>query len=162
MRYTAYYQRRTPIEIYTAENEAEAKNRAATIWNIKPSERKKIRVSVSETQSYRVKWDIDLDAKNARDAARQALKIHRDPASIATVFDVMDANGKHITIDTGPSEPGPGLSSRELATVLGALRHFQTMPEALAIIYHQHFEEYTPLTPKEIDRLCERLNCGGR
>lgn len=39
---------------------------------------------------YRVKWEIDVfDVDSAEDAAREALRIQRDPASTATVFDVL-------------------------------------------------------------------------
>jgi hypothetical protein len=37
---------------------------------------------------YRVKWEIDVDARSPREAAHKALKIQRDPESIATVFEV--------------------------------------------------------------------------
>jgi hypothetical protein len=37
---------------------------------------------------YRVTWEIDLDATAPRAAAREALRIQRDPESIATVFGV--------------------------------------------------------------------------
>ncbi len=37
---------------------------------------------------YRVKWEVDVDAKSPRDAAKQALRMQRDPESWATVFDV--------------------------------------------------------------------------
>lgn len=37
---------------------------------------------------YHVTWEIDLEATSARQAAKEALKIHRDPESIATVFSV--------------------------------------------------------------------------
>lgn len=39
-------------------------------------------------QTYRVKWEIDIDAHNAKEAADLALAIHRDADSCATVFDV--------------------------------------------------------------------------
>jgi hypothetical protein len=54
------------------------------------------------------------------------------------------------------------LTSRELATVLAALRLFQkerggfNRPE-----WFPHFEDVKPLTDLLIDDLCERLNCGG-
>jgi hypothetical protein len=38
--------------------------------------------------TYHVKWEIDIDAENADEAARKALAIQRDPNSIATVFAV--------------------------------------------------------------------------
>lgn len=37
---------------------------------------------------YRVRWEIDIEAVSYKEAAETALAIQRDPASIATVFDV--------------------------------------------------------------------------
>ena len=37
---------------------------------------------------YRVTWEIDIEAKSAKEAAKQALFIQRDPESTATIFDV--------------------------------------------------------------------------
>lgn len=37
---------------------------------------------------FKVKWEIEIDAKDPKDAARRALEIHRDPGSLATWFDV--------------------------------------------------------------------------
>jgi hypothetical protein len=34
-----------------------------------------------------------------REAAKQALEIHRDPISIATVFEVLDEEGNKTTVD---------------------------------------------------------------
>jgi len=48
---------------------------------------------------YRVSWTIDIDARTPRAAARKALAIHRDPASIATVLDVTDQRGKTVRVD---------------------------------------------------------------
>jgi hypothetical protein len=39
---------------------------------------------------YRVTREIDLDATSPRAAAREALRIQRDPESIATVFSVRE------------------------------------------------------------------------
>ena len=39
---------------------------------------------------YLVTWKIDLDADSPEDAARQALEVQRDPASIATFFTCKD------------------------------------------------------------------------
>lgn len=52
------------------------------------------------------------------------------------------------------------LSSRELATVLAALRYWQRDVESAdeAIDGGEHFAETTPLSATEIDDLCERLN----
>lgn len=37
---------------------------------------------------YLVTWTIDIEADSPKDAAEQALAIHRNPESIAPVFDV--------------------------------------------------------------------------
>lgn len=46
----------------------------------------------------RVRWEIDVEARTAREAARKALEIQRDPRSIATVFDVKH-KGKTVRVD---------------------------------------------------------------
>lgn len=38
--------------------------------------------------NYTVRWEIEIDAETPEEAAREALKIQRDPESTATVFDV--------------------------------------------------------------------------
>ncbi len=40
-------------------------------------------------REYHVNWEIELTAENHADAARLALKIQRDPSSLATVFKVI-------------------------------------------------------------------------
>ena len=45
-------------------------------------------------KSYRVTWEIDLDATSPRAAAREALRIQRDPESIATVFSVRETKSE--------------------------------------------------------------------
>jgi hypothetical protein len=53
------------------------------------------------------------------------------------------------------------VNSRELATVLAALRYWQQdliANEEGPI--SEHFNAHTPLTVEEIDDLCERINCG--
>ena len=42
------------------------------------------------TKSYRVRWEIDVDARNVTEAAKKALEIQRDPNSAALLFDVTD------------------------------------------------------------------------
>lgn len=39
---------------------------------------------------YLVTWAIELDADSPEDAALQALAVHRDPKSLATVFNVAE------------------------------------------------------------------------
>lgn len=52
------------------------------------------------------------------------------------------------------------INERELATVLAALRYWQTDLEANdgEVIDAEHFQQHSPLTVDEIDKLCERLN----
>jgi hypothetical protein len=49
-------------------------------------------------KQYLVKWEIDIYAETAEEAARQALKIQRDPDSIATVFTCKE-QGVEQTVD---------------------------------------------------------------
>lgn len=50
---------------------------------------------------YRVLWEIDVDAASPRDAAEKARAIQKNPASHATVFDVIehDGQGDAVRID---------------------------------------------------------------
>ncbi len=41
-------------------------------------------------KSYKVTWDIDIDADSPREAALKAQVIQRDPQSTATCFDVFE------------------------------------------------------------------------
>lgn len=60
----------------------------------------------------------------------------------------------------------PALTTQEAATILAALRVLQTIlaqrkpllytPSGVAAM--EHFEDVDPLTPEEIDDLCERIN----
>ncbi|WP_107657467.1 hypothetical protein [Nocardia suismassiliense] len=57
---------------------------------------------------YSVIWHIDqLDADTPVDAAHEALNIHRNPESIATVFEVHDSNGARYRIDLDGHPPVP-------------------------------------------------------
>jgi len=49
--------------------------------------------------SYRVSWEIDIDADSPQQAVERALEIQRRPDSIATVFTVQDETGKSIQVD---------------------------------------------------------------
>lgn len=57
---------------------------------------------------YRVTWNIDLDADSPEEAARQALAIHRNPASWATHFEVRDKSGRIHEVDLGYPSPEVG------------------------------------------------------
>ncbi|MGI8547379.1 MAG: hypothetical protein ACR2M1_08585 [Gemmatimonadaceae bacterium] len=53
-----------------------------------------------------VTWSIELSSESPEDAAAQALGIHRDPESIATVFTVLNPDGSSVAIDVeNPNEP---------------------------------------------------------
>ena len=55
----------------------------------------------NETKSWRVCWEIDLDADSAEEAARQALIIMRDtdPANTAVVFECVGPSGAAHMVD---------------------------------------------------------------
>lgn len=56
--------------------------------------------------NYRVTWTIDIDyVDTPREAAEEALRIQRDPESIATVFEVTAPDGRRSTIDLAADEP---------------------------------------------------------
>ena len=61
--------------------------------------------------------------------------------------------------DSLESNTSPELSVRELATVLAALRLWQAGSHEPAEL-SEHFDDCEPLSPAEIDALCERLNDG--
>lgn len=50
-------------------------------------------------QTFKVIWEIELDAENPLDAAFKALSIQRDPGSTAVVFNVFDEDGNEEQID---------------------------------------------------------------
>jgi len=60
-------------------------------------------------REYHVSWEIEVYASSAKEAAKKALAIHRDPTSTATVFDVTPTEGrnagqtKHIDLEKGNS-----------------------------------------------------------
>lgn len=51
--------------------------------------------------THEVRWVMQVTAETARHAAELALEIQRDPDSIATVFEVIDANGLIVDVDVG-------------------------------------------------------------
>jgi hypothetical protein len=50
-------------------------------------------------RTFSVNWKIDIVAETPEEAAKQALEIHRDPNSTATVFDVYDDQGNCTCVD---------------------------------------------------------------
>ena len=59
-------------------------------------------------KNYYVVWDIDIDAENELDAARQAKAIQLDPMSTANVFLVYD------NTDGDKGITGPGFKTVDL------------------------------------------------
>lgn len=60
---------------------------------------------MSEEKEYIVSWVMPLTATSPEDATCQALAIHRDPQSIATVFTVESAASTLIIDVEDPSNP---------------------------------------------------------
>lgn len=57
-----------------------------------------------QTQTYRVVWEMDIEAESPREAAERALEIQRDCASIANVFRVYekdDLEGTLVDLEYG-------------------------------------------------------------
>jgi hypothetical protein len=52
-----------------------------------------------KTRSYRVRWEIDVEAESPKAAAMEALIIQRADESIATFFEVTGPSGKTVEID---------------------------------------------------------------
>jgi len=50
-------------------------------------------------QEYHVKWEIDIIADSPLEAAKEALNVHRDLNSIASIFTVTDSLGVETTVD---------------------------------------------------------------
>ncbi len=55
-------------------------------------------------KTFHVTWEMSIDAETPEDAARQALEIHRDPESVATVFAV-DYLGVRMVVDVETEPP---------------------------------------------------------
>ncbi len=81
--------------------------------------------------SYSVNWKIDIEAESAVEAARQALEIHRDPASLATVFEIYDEDGNHTSVDLFETE-----GSRIIHIAGGRRNSLETRKTGIARISH--------------------------
>lgn len=58
-------------------------------------------------KSWRVTWEIDVDADNPREAAEKALAVQRDPFSCATVFQVHRENLTDFGVTVDLEEVAP-------------------------------------------------------
>lgn len=65
---------------------------------------------------FNVKWEIEVPAKTADEAALAAMAIMQDQGSLATVFDVTPAGGKPVRVDLADtlSEIEPVITRRPL------------------------------------------------
>ncbi|MGA3118397.1 MAG: hypothetical protein ABSF90_28720 [Syntrophobacteraceae bacterium] len=87
--------------------------------------------------TYSVNWRIDIEAESTVEAAMQALEIHRDPNSTATVFDVYDEQGNYTSIDLlGTEENRMGhmagnqpVTHKHANTATAQISHWEDDPE---------------------------------
>lgn len=95
--------------------------------------------------------------ENTTPASRTSLRLHF-PTVLPPWWELHC--GAPASIHRPPSSAGL-LSDRELATVLAALRHWQSdviEAEDGLIFCTPHFDDHAPLSIPEVDALCERLN----
>ncbi|MFE9007515.1 hypothetical protein ACFYOY_36250 [Streptomyces sp. NPDC007875] len=60
------------------------------------------------TTPYRITWEIELEADNPVHAARQALALHREPRSWATVFTIHPhGDTQALIVDLDPKHLDP-------------------------------------------------------
>ena len=69
-------------------------------------------IQTMKQKIYRVRWEIDIPAESPEEAAKVALRIHRDPRSTATIFDICECSterrGDWVRIDVPVAEiPDP-------------------------------------------------------
>ncbi len=74
----------------------------------------------STMNEFRVRWEIDVEADSPEEAALEALRIHRDPRSQATEFQVTDQSTQQTTsIDLHDSQYTPLLPNGACVVVTG-------------------------------------------
>ena len=116
---------------------------------------------------FRVVWEIDVEAEDARAAAAEARSMQLDENSIATVFTVhrmdavetVDTDAQHVLA----TRPAPAKLTRvELATVLAGLRLWQAvgLSDFARELRDIASEAGAPLSVTDIGALCEKLNFG--
>lgn len=55
---------------------------------------------------YRVIWEIEIGARNPREAAKIARAIQRDPKSLAGVFECVNEKGQTFRVDLDATMEG--------------------------------------------------------
>lgn len=58
-----------------------------------------LRTAKEQMKSYKVRWEIDIEADSAREAAEKAREIQLDLESIANYFTVESSSGESADID---------------------------------------------------------------
>ncbi len=113
-------------------------------------------------------WESENFFPTQAEAIAQAtsdLEYCQDPDDGSWTDYVEDIYVGYVTHQAKPSADGYSLRStlnndRTIATVLAALRLFQSTPsESIDDAFSDYFEDYSQLSSEEIDELCEMLNC---
>jgi hypothetical protein len=121
-------------------------------------------------------WESESFFSTQAEAIAQAtsdLEYCQDPEDSSWADFVEDIYVGYVTHQVKPSSDGYSLHStldndRTIATVLAALRMFQSTPsESFAkrlgtridSMFSDYFEDLSQLSIEEIDRLCELINC---
>lgn len=106
--------------------------------------------------TFKVRWEIDIEAETPREAAHTALQIQRNPDSIATVFEVLEPlplyNEHGTMVDL--SEPGdiPGYFRDEIAS-LDEAKGFLTLLHSAGKLFHLEESPETIIKGGTEDRL---------
>jgi hypothetical protein len=113
-------------------------------------------------------WESESFFPTQAEAIAQAnsdLEYCQDPEDSSWADFVEDIYVGYVTHQVKPSSDGYSLHStldndRAIATVLAALRLFQSTPtESIDSVFSDYFEDCSQLSTEEIDRLCELINC---
>lgn len=74
-------------------------------------------LSGGRTASYRVAWDIDVEAPSVVEAAREAFRVMQDPDTTATAF-VVEIRGRAYTVDLRFDDALARVTSHETGKVV--------------------------------------------
>lgn len=113
-------------------------------------------------------WESESFFSTQAEAIAQAnfdLTYCQDPEDSSWADFVEDIYVGYVTHQVKPSSDGYSLHStldndRAIATVLAALRLFQSTPsKSIDSMFSDYFKDFSQLSTEEIDRLCELINC---
>ena len=77
-------------------------------------------------ETYRVEWEIEIDAESPEEAAAEALRIQRDVNSMATCFKVWDELGNLTELD-----------QEHLPTLEGVIDYLESQNEQAFLAYRR-------------------------